>query len=114
MTALSQGRRSTSSIITPPLVPLSHSAQLKVTPTRALGVAAKRGAFTDLPIVRDGDLIPHPCYAVLNFSPIDTVYRHTKLVRYLFTARRMAEYFLDNIPADGIVPWDFNAPLVPP
>jgi hypothetical protein len=26
----------------------------------------------------------------------------------------MAEYFLDNIPADGIVPWDFNAPLFPP
>ena len=26
----------------------------------------------------------------------------------------MARYFLDNIPADGIVPWDFNAPLVPP
>jgi hypothetical protein len=25
----------------------------------------------------------------------------------------MASYFLDNIPADGIVPWDFNAPLVP-
>ncbi|KAF8267576.1 Six-hairpin glycosidase-like protein [Lactarius quietus] len=28
--------------------------------------------------------------------------------------RRMAEYFLENIPADGIVPWDFNAPLIPP
>jgi hypothetical protein len=26
----------------------------------------------------------------------------------------MAKYFLDNIPADGIVPWDFNAPLVLP
>lgn len=42
------------------------------------------------------------------------MYRRTRLERYLDTARRMAEYFLDNIPADGIVPWDFNAPLFPP
>jgi len=41
------------------------------------------------------------------------VYRRTRLVRYLDTARRMADYFLNNIPADYIVPWDFNAPLVP-
>ncbi|KAG5639511.1 hypothetical protein H0H81_000656 [Sphagnurus paluster] len=32
---------------------------------------------------------------------------------YLVTARRLAKYFLDNIPSDGIVPWDFNAPLTP-
>jgi hypothetical protein len=25
----------------------------------------------------------------------------------------MADYFLNNIPADEIIPWDFNAPLVP-
>jgi len=25
----------------------------------------------------------------------------------------MASYFLNNIPADGVIPWDFNAPLVP-
>jgi hypothetical protein len=50
---------------------------------------------------------------VLHFLLIDAVYRRTRLVRYLVTARRMAGYFLDNIPADGIVPWDFNAPLVP-
>ncbi|KAH9034051.1 d-4,5 unsaturated-glucuronyl hydrolase-like protein [Lactarius deliciosus] len=42
------------------------------------------------------------------------MYRRTRLERYLVTARRMAGYFLDNIPADGIVPWDFNAPLNPP
>jgi hypothetical protein len=41
------------------------------------------------------------------------VYRRTRLVRYLHTARSMANYFLNNIPADGIIPWDFNAPLVP-
>ena len=32
------------------------------------------------------------------------VYRHTRLVRYLDTARSMAGYFLNNIPADGIIP----------
>lgn len=52
--------------------------------------------------------------SVLNFLLIDAVYRRTRLMRYLITARRMAAYFLDNIPADGIVPWDFNAPLLPP
>ena len=41
------------------------------------------------------------------------VYRRTRLVRYLDTARSMASYFLNNIPKDGIIPWDFNAPLVP-
>lgn len=41
------------------------------------------------------------------------MYRRTRLVRYLDTARRMADYFLNNIPADEIIPWDFNAPLVP-
>ena len=41
------------------------------------------------------------------------MYRRTRLVRYLDTARHMADYFLNNIPADKIVPWDFNAPLVP-
>ncbi len=116
VTTLSQGHRSTSSIITPPLVPSSPSAQLRVTPTRALGVAAKRGVFTALPIVREtsGYLIPHSCHSVLNLLLTDAVYRRTRLVRYLVTARRMAEYFLNNIPADGIIPWDFNAPLVPP
>jgi len=31
----------------------------------------------------------------------------------LDTARRLANYFIDHIPDDGIVPWDFNAPLIP-
>ncbi|KAJ7273074.1 glycoside hydrolase family 88 protein [Mycena rebaudengoi] len=41
------------------------------------------------------------------------MYKRTKDPKYLATARRLANYFLDNLPADGIVPWDFNAPLVP-
>ncbi|KAH9961073.1 d-4,5 unsaturated-glucuronyl hydrolase-like protein [Russula dissimulans] len=41
------------------------------------------------------------------------LYRRTRLVRYLDTAQRMASYLLNNIPVDGIIPWDFNAPLVP-
>ncbi|KAI0052924.1 glycoside hydrolase family 88 protein [Auriscalpium vulgare] len=42
------------------------------------------------------------------------MHKRTGLPRFLDTARRMASYFLTNMPADGIVPWDFNAPLVPP
>ncbi|KIP02629.1 glycoside hydrolase family 88 protein [Phlebiopsis gigantea 11061_1 CR5-6] len=42
------------------------------------------------------------------------MFKHTGNISYLETSRRMAAYFLDNLPDDGIVPWDFNAPLVPP
>ncbi|CAA7265376.1 unnamed protein product [Cyclocybe aegerita] len=41
------------------------------------------------------------------------MYRLTRNPNYLSTARRMATYFLNNLPADGVVPWDFNAPLTP-
>ncbi len=41
------------------------------------------------------------------------VYRRTWLVRYLDTARHMADYFLNSMHTDGIIPWDFNAPRVP-
>ncbi|KAI0713492.1 d-4,5 unsaturated-glucuronyl hydrolase-like protein [Earliella scabrosa] len=41
------------------------------------------------------------------------MHQQTKEYRYLQTARRMANYFISHIPSDGIVPWDFNAPLVP-
>ncbi|KAG6845713.1 hypothetical protein H0H87_004979 [Tephrocybe sp. NHM501043] len=36
---------------------------------------------------------------------ISIVYRLANKSEYLVTARRLAKYFLDNIPADGIVPW---------
>jgi len=41
------------------------------------------------------------------------MYKHTGDPSYLLTSRRMATYFLNNLPADGVVPWDFNAPLLP-
>lgn len=43
-----------------------------------------------------------------------TVFKHTQNVTYLETARKMSQYFLDHLPADGVVPWDFNAPTDPP
>ena len=33
------------------------------------------------------------------------VFKHTQNTSYLETSRRMADYFLDNLPEDGIVPW---------
>ncbi|KAF9258051.1 glycoside hydrolase family 88 protein [Marasmius fiardii PR-910] len=42
------------------------------------------------------------------------MYSRTQNPAYLETARRLATYFIDNIPSDGIVPWDFNAPLKDP
>jgi len=41
------------------------------------------------------------------------MYKHTQDPNYLTTARLLANYFLTNLPSDGIVPWDFNAPLIP-
>lgn len=59
------------------------------------------------------------------------MYKQTGDASYYDTAVRVANYFLDNIPADGIVPWcvifsckwpsyqwvrstrDYNAPLIP-
>ncbi|VDB83251.1 unnamed protein product [Peniophora sp. CBMAI 1063] len=38
------------------------------------------------------------------------MYNMTGITHYLDTSRRMAKYFIDNIPEDGVVPWDFNAP----
>ncbi|KIY63756.1 glycoside hydrolase family 88 protein, partial [Cylindrobasidium torrendii FP15055 ss-10] len=38
------------------------------------------------------------------------MYDWTGQTEFLETARRLATYFLNNIPSDGIVPWDFNAP----
>jgi hypothetical protein len=40
------------------------------------------------------------------------VHRHTLNTSYLETARFMGQYFLGHMPANGVVPWDFNAPLV--
>ncbi|KAI0311501.1 d-4,5 unsaturated-glucuronyl hydrolase-like protein [Amylostereum chailletii] len=41
------------------------------------------------------------------------MYDHTGFQRYIDTSRRMASWFVDHVPSDGIVPWDFNAPLEP-
>jgi len=41
------------------------------------------------------------------------MYSHTNDMNYLETSRKMANYFLDNLPSNGVVPWDFNAPDVP-
>ncbi|KAI0637431.1 d-4,5 unsaturated-glucuronyl hydrolase-like protein [Trametes polyzona] len=42
------------------------------------------------------------------------MYKHTRKFAYLQTARKMAAYWIKNTPSDGIIPWDFNAPLSPP
>ncbi|KAF7353694.1 Glycoside hydrolase family 88 protein [Mycena venus] len=49
-------------------------------------------------------------WAIYGFA---NMYKRSKQPRYLTTAQNLATYFLDNLPSDGIVPWDFNAPLVP-
>jgi unsaturated chondroitin disaccharide hydrolase len=39
-----------------------------------------------------------------------TCYGFTRDPRFLKTAEACADYFLENIPANGIAPWDFDAP----
>lgn len=40
-------------------------------------------------------------------------YRHTKKDAYLATAKRVADYFVDHMPASGIIPIDFLQPAEP-
>lgn len=40
-------------------------------------------------------------------------YKHTKEVRYLAMAQKIAEYFINHIPADGRIPVDFCQPEEP-
>ena len=40
-------------------------------------------------------------------------YRFTKDPRFLETARRLADYFLEWLPEDRVPYWDFNAPGIP-
>lgn len=42
------------------------------------------------------------------------MFKRTGNQDYLLTARRLASYFLDHLPNDNIVPWDFQAPLNDP
>ncbi|KAJ7581499.1 glucuronyl hydrolase [Mycena floridula] len=47
-------------------------------------------------------------WGVYGFS---NMYKHTNEDKYLETARRLATFFLDNIPESGVIPWDFGAPV---
>lgn len=38
------------------------------------------------------------------------MFKRTGNTTYLDTAIKLADYFLNNMPSNGIVPWDFNAP----
>lgn len=44
-----------------------------------------------------------PCF-VLSVT-LDVVYKHTQNITYLETSRRMAAYFINNLPSNGVVPW---------
>ena len=72
-------------------------------------------------------------YLDISLNRFTPVFKNTQITAYIETSRRMADYFIDNLPSDGVVPWyvfdtvlpssvcltrppgrDFNAPLVPP
>lgn len=42
------------------------------------------------------------------------MHTYTNNITFLETARTLASYFLAHVPSNGIVPWDFQAPLNPP
>jgi len=50
-------------------------------------------------------------WAIYGFT---NMYIRTMDENYLITARRLADYFLKNLPSNGVVPWDFNAPAPSP
>ena len=47
------------------------------------------------------------CWAIYGFT---LSYLHTGKAEYLETAKRCAAYFIGNIPADGVIPVDFDQP----
>lgn len=49
-------------------------------------------------------------WAIYGFA---IAYRYTGNERYLETAKRTAKYFIENLPADYVAYWDFNAPITP-
>ncbi|THH31547.1 hypothetical protein EUX98_g2642 [Antrodiella citrinella] len=53
-------------------------------------------------------------FTIIHMPRYCAVYKQTNLSEFLQVSRHMAAYFLDHLPKDGIVPWDFNAPLSPP
>ena len=79
---------------------LLKSGLSKDTPIPAPGLVGKHGLSTGLRTVRLG-------HKLAEFSSRfnNSVYRLTGDVNYLATSRRLATYFLSNLPADGIVPW---------
>src|SRR3989442_10638103 len=39
-----------------------------------------------------------------------TCYEYSRDPRFLETAQACADYYITHTPADGVAPWDFNAP----
>ena len=79
---------------------LLRSGLSKDTPIPAPGLVGKHGRSTGLRTVRLGHEL-----AEFSWRFDNSVYRLTGNVNYLDTSRRLATYFLSNLPADGIVPW---------
>jgi hypothetical protein len=57
-----------------------------------------------------------PYLLICNFTHplVFVVHRRTLNNAYLNMARKMGTYFLSNMPSNGIVPWDFQAPVPSP
>ncbi|HUW20065.1 MAG TPA: right-handed parallel beta-helix repeat-containing protein [Sedimentisphaerales bacterium] len=49
-------------------------------------------------------------WAIYGFT---VAYRQTGDANFLETAKKAADYFIDNLPADSVPYWDFNAPGIP-
>src|SRR5690606_35203766 len=41
------------------------------------------------------------------------MYRETEMPEFLDTARRLANFYVERLPEDGVPYWDFNAPGIP-
>jgi unsaturated chondroitin disaccharide hydrolase len=71
---------------------------------------AIRGTYSILGYSRDSTWARGQALALYGFT---VAYRETKDPAFLDTARKLAAYFIDNLPSDHIPYWDFDAPGIP-